>query len=104
MKDEVAASVEACGLSMNDIRLVVPHQVNMRIIESARDKLSLRDEDIAVNIQKYGNTSGSSIPIAINDLYESGKLHKGEMMLLDAFGGGLTWGSALVPFAGPAEK
>jgi 3-oxoacyl-[acyl-carrier-protein] synthase-3 len=55
---------------------------------------------VVITVQKYGNTSSASIPMAMNDMYESGKLKKGELMLLDAFGGGLTWGSALVPFNG----
>ncbi|SFV62280.1 3-oxoacyl-[acyl-carrier-protein] synthase, KASIII [hydrothermal vent metagenome] len=59
----------------------------------------MRKEQVIVTVEKYGNTSGASIPMAINDLYESGKLQAGEVMLLDAFGGGLTWGSALIPFS-----
>ncbi|MCH9740798.1 MAG: 3-oxoacyl-ACP synthase, partial [Epsilonproteobacteria bacterium] len=55
-------------------------------------------------VGKYGNTSAASIPMAINDIYESGRLKKGELMLLDTFGGGLTWASALLPFAGEAAK
>jgi len=59
----------------------------------------MREDQVAITVGKYGNTSGASIPMAINDLYEAGTLKSGEMMLLDAFGGGLTWGSALVPFS-----
>ena len=78
----------------------IPHQANYRIIKAVGDALKLREDQVALTVHKYGNTSSSSIPIAMNDLYESGKLKKGDLMLLDAFGGGLTWGSALVPFAG----
>jgi 3-oxoacyl-[acyl-carrier-protein] synthase-3 len=81
----------------------VPHQANYRIIKAVGDALKLRSEQVVLTVAKYGNTSGASIPMAINDIYESGELKKGEMMLLDAFGGGLTWGSALVPFAGKAD-
>jgi 3-oxoacyl-[acyl-carrier-protein] synthase-3 len=81
----------------------VPHQANYRIIKAVGDALKLRPEQIVLTVEKYGNTSGASIPMAINDIYEAGELKKGEMMLLDAFGGGLTWGSALVPFAGKAD-
>jgi 3-oxoacyl-[acyl-carrier-protein] synthase-3 len=81
----------------------VPHQANYRIIKAVGDALKLRDEQVIMTVEKYGNTSGASIPMAINDIYESGRLKAGDMMLLDAFGGGLTWGSALVPFAGPAR-
>lgn len=78
----------------------VPHQANYRIIKAVGDALKLQEEQVVLTVSKYGNTSGASIPMAINDIYESGKLQSGELMLLDAFGGGLTWGSALVPFAG----
>lgn len=89
------------GMQADDIKHFVPHQANYRIIKAVGDALKLRDDQVVLTVHKYGNTSGSSIPMAINDLYESGNLKPGEMMLLDAFGGGLTWGSALVPFAGP---
>jgi len=56
-------------------------------------------EKCVLTVQKYGNTSSASIPMAINEMYKNGKLKKGDMMLLDAFGGGFTWGSALVPFS-----
>lgn len=77
----------------------VPHQANYRIIKAVGDALKMKDEQVVLTVEKYGNTSGASIPMAINDVYEAGNLKKGELMLLDAFGGGLTWGSALVPFS-----
>ncbi|MDQ7043675.1 MAG: beta-ketoacyl-ACP synthase III [Sulfurimonas sp.] len=83
----------------DDIKHFVPHQANYRIIKAVGDALKLKDEQVVLTVGKYGNTSGASIPMAINDIYESGKLQAGELMLLDAFGGGLTWGSALVPFS-----
>jgi len=88
------------GISSDEIKHFVPHQANYRIIKAVGDALKLREEQVVLTVAKYGNTSGASIPMAINDLYENGKLKNGELMLLDAFGGGLTWGSALVPFAG----
>ncbi len=87
-------------MSADDIDFFVPHQANYRIIKAVGDALGLRDDQIVLTIEKYGNTSAASIPMAINDIYESGKLHYGDMMLLDTFGGGLTWASALLPFAG----
>ncbi|MBU0720914.1 ketoacyl-ACP synthase III [bacterium] len=77
----------------------VPHQANYRIIKAVGDALKMRDEQVVLTVGKFGNTSGASIPMAINEVYESGSLKAGELMLLDAFGGGLTWGSALVPFS-----
>jgi 3-oxoacyl-[acyl-carrier-protein] synthase-3 len=82
-----------------NIKHFVPHQANYRIIKAVGDALKMREEQVILTVAKYGNTSGASIPMAINDIYESGRLQAGEMMLLDAFGGGLTWGSALVPFS-----
>jgi len=82
-----------------DIKHFVPHQANYRIIKAVGDALKLEKEQVVVTVHKYGNTSGASIPMAINDIYEEGTLKKDELMLLDAFGGGLTWGSALVPFS-----
>jgi 3-oxoacyl-[acyl-carrier-protein] synthase-3 len=77
----------------------VPHQANYRIIKAVGDALKLTKEQVVLTVPKYGNTSGASIPMAINNIYEEGTLKKGQLMLLDAFGGGLTWGSALVPFS-----
>ncbi len=81
------------------IKHFVPHQANYRIIKAVGDALKLDKEQIVLTVAKYGNTSSASIPMAINDIYEQGTLKEGELMLLDAFGGGLTWGSALVPFS-----
>jgi len=91
------------SLVSDDIAHFVPHQANYRIIKAVGDALKMREEQVVLTVHKYGNTSGASIPMAINDLYEEGGLKAGEMMLLDAFGGGLTWGSALVPFS-PLSK
>ncbi len=87
-------------IASSEIKHFIPHQANYRIIKAVGDALKLEKEQVVLTVHKYGNTSGASIPMAINDIYEEGKLQKGELMLLDAFGGGLTWGSALVPFAG----
>jgi len=87
------------NIKSEDIVHFVPHQANYRIIKAVGDALKLQKEQIVLTVAKYGNTSGASIPMAINDVYESGNLQAGELMLLDAFGGGLTWGSALVPFS-----
>jgi 3-oxoacyl-[acyl-carrier-protein] synthase-3 len=99
VKDILAAN----NIDADTIEHFIPHQANYRIIKAVGDALKMREEQVVMTVEKYGNTSGASIPMAINDLYESGGLKQGEMMLLDAFGGGLTWGSALVPFAGQAN-
>ncbi|MEA2111546.1 MAG: beta-ketoacyl-ACP synthase III [Campylobacterota bacterium] len=77
----------------------IPHQANYRIIKAVGDALKMREDQVVLTVSKFGNTSGASIPMAMNDIYESGDLKAGDSMLLDAFGGGLTWGSALVPFS-----
>jgi 3-oxoacyl-[acyl-carrier-protein] synthase-3 len=96
---DVVEILEANNIESSKIDHFVPHQANYRIIKAVGDALEMRDEQVVLTVHKYGNTSGASIPMAINDIFEEGKLKKGELLLLDAFGGGLTWGSALVPFA-----
>ncbi len=84
----------------DDIDLFIPHQANYRIIKAVGDALKFDDKQKVLTVDKYGNTSSASIPMAINDCFESGRLTKGQTILLDAFGGGLTWGSAIVKFNG----
>lgn len=86
-------------IKSEDINHFIPHQANYRIIKAVGDALKMTEEQVVLTVAKYGNTSGASIPMAINDIYEQGKLKAGQLMLLDAFGGGLTWGSALIPFS-----
>jgi 3-oxoacyl-[acyl-carrier-protein] synthase-3 len=88
------------GIESKDVPHFVPHQANYRIIKAVGDALKMTKEQVVLTVDKYGNTSAASIPMAINDIYESGRLKKGELMLLDTFGGGLTWASAILPFAG----
>jgi 3-oxoacyl-[acyl-carrier-protein] synthase III len=83
----------------SDIDLFIPHQANYRIIKAVGDALGFEDSQKVLTVEKYGNTSSASIPMAINECYEDGRLQSGMTMLLDAFGGGLTWGSALVKFS-----
>ena len=85
-------------LSSDDIDWFVPHQANYRIINAVAKKLKMSEDRVVLTVEGYGNTSAASIPMAINKWFEDGKLKDGELMLLDTFGGGLTWGSALVHF------
>ena len=87
------------NIRSEDIKHFVPHQANYRIIKAVGDALGMTKEQVVLTVEKYGNTSAASIPMAINDIYESGRLKSGDVMLLDTFGGGLTWASALVPFS-----
>jgi 3-oxoacyl-[acyl-carrier-protein] synthase III len=100
LTSDVVAILEENKIDASAVKHFVPHQANYRIIKAVGDALNMKEEQVVLTVEKYGNTSGASIPMAINDIYESGRLQNGELMLLDAFGGGLTWGSALVPFAG----
>jgi 3-oxoacyl-[acyl-carrier-protein] synthase-3 len=100
LTSDVIEILEQNNIQSSAIKHFVPHQANYRIIKAVGDALELKEEQVVLTVEKYGNTSGASIPMAINDIYESGRLQEGDLMLLDAFGGGLTWGSALVPFAG----
>ena len=90
-------------IASEDIPHFIPHQANYRIIKAVGDALKMKEEQVVLTVNKYGNTSAASIPMAINEIWESGRLKKGELMLLDTFGGGLTWASALLPFAGESK-
>lgn len=88
--------LEKNNLTSKDLAYFIPHQANLRIINSVASTLDISQDKIALSVHKYGNTSAASIPMAINDVYERGDLKRGDLILLDAFGGGFTWGSALV--------
>lgn len=87
-------------INPNQVDHFIPHQANYRIIEAVRAKLDFPESKTVLTVHKYGNTSAASIPMAINDAYEEGRIKRGDLMLLDTFGGGFTWGSALVRFGG----
>lgn len=90
--------LEDNGLTLEDIDLFIPHQANLRIIEAVGDRLKLESEKIFVNIDEYGNTSAASIPLGIGDACAQGRIRPGSRVLLSAFGGGFTWGAALLEF------
>jgi len=97
---DVVEILKKNGINAEEIPHFIPHQANYRIIKAVGDALKMTEEQVVLTVGKYGNTSAASIPMAINDIYESGRLKSGDLMLLDTFGGGLTWASALLPFAG----
>jgi len=84
------------GFTTKDLRLFVPHQANLRIIRSTADRLSLSEEQLAVNIDRYANTTAATIPICLWENQTQGKLNKGDLVLLTSFGAGFTWGSVLL--------
>jgi len=91
---EKALSVN--GLVREDIDLVIPHQANMRIIQAVAEKLHIPMEKFFTNLHKYGNTSAATIPIALDEAFRSGRISKGDNLLMVSFGAGLTWGAAIV--------
>ncbi|KIH77379.1 3-oxoacyl-[acyl-carrier-protein] synthase III [Geoalkalibacter ferrihydriticus] len=84
------------GMECKDIDLFIPHQANRRILEAVAKRLHLRDEQVYINVDFYGNTSGASIPIALDEANRAGRIKPGDILLFDAFGGGFTWASALI--------
>lgn len=84
------------GYSTNDLNMLVPHQANLRISQFVQHKLKLRDDQVFNNIEKYGNTTAASIPIALSEAWEQGKIKNGDLVCLAAFGSGFTWASALM--------
>nr|HID59065.1 ketoacyl-ACP synthase III [Desulfobacterales bacterium] len=96
MADISSEVLEKSGVSPSDIRLVVPHQANFRIIQALAERLSIPMEKVYVNIHKYGNTSSASIPIALDEAAREGLLGPGDIVLLTAFGAGLTWGASVI--------
>jgi 3-oxoacyl-[acyl-carrier-protein] synthase-3 len=85
-----------CGLEPDDVAMMISHQMNARIIESASKRLSLGRDQIFINISKFGNTSAASIPIALKECVEKGQVKKGDIIILVAFGAGLTWGANVI--------
>ena len=83
---------------INNIKYIIPHQANLRIIDEAARRLKINKEKFYVNVDKYGNTSAASIPIALSELFEKGLINRGDKIILAAFGGGVTWAGALIKF------
>jgi len=86
------------GIEKHQIDWLVPHQANLRIIQSAADKLDMPMEKVIVTVQEHGNTSAASIPLALDTAVRDGRIHRGQLLLMETFGGGFTWGSALVRY------
>jgi len=96
MPESVAIALKSNRLSPTDVTLLVPHQANLRIIEMVQKAAGLRDDQVYINIQKYGNTTAASIPIALDEALAEGRLRTGDVLVLTAFGSGFTWGSAAI--------
>ena len=96
--ETIEEALTAAGKSVEDLSLFIPHQANLRIAQFVQQKLNLPDSKIYYNIQKYGNTTAASIPIALDEAIQQGKIKRGDLVLLSAFGSGFTWGSVLFNF------
>jgi len=88
--------LERCGLSIEDIRCVIPHQANQRILSAVGERLGATDEQVFVNVDRYGNTSAASVGIAMDEAVRQGRIQPGDLVLLVVFGAGLTWGAAIL--------
>jgi 3-oxoacyl-[acyl-carrier-protein] synthase-3 len=98
MGESVDYVLETAGVSADDIKLFIPHQANLRIIELLFDKKKIPMDKVYVNVDRYGNTSAASIPIALDEAVKSGRLKEGDLCVLTVFGGGFTWAAALIKF------
>jgi len=96
MPESVAIALKTNRLTPADVKLLVPHQANQRIIEMVQKAAGLRDDQVYSNIEKYGNTTAASIPIALDEALAAGRLQRGDLLVLTAFGSGFTWGSAAI--------
>ena len=96
MPEVVEEALAANGLTTADINMLIPHQANLRIAQFVQHKLKLRDDQVYNNIQKFGNTTAASVPIALCEAWEEGKIKEGDLICLCAFGSGFTWAGALI--------
>ena len=96
MAQAVSELLDRTGVAIDDLAMVIPHQANIRILKSLAERIGLPFEKMYVNVQKYGNTSAASVPIAIDEANRAGRLHRGDLVLYCTFGGGFTWGTTLM--------
>ena len=100
LPESVEKALAKAGLAIDDVDHFIPHQANQRIIEAAVERLGLPIEKVATNISKYGNTSAASIPLVLEELYRAKSLKRGDILVLAAFGAGLTWGAVVIRWGG----
>ena len=98
MAEATLKVIEDAGLTLDDIDIIIPHQANQRIVDSAAKRIGISADCVYVNVDRYGNTSGASIPIALCEARDKGLLKHGDKAVLVGFGGGLTWGAALIEY------
>jgi 3-oxoacyl-[acyl-carrier-protein] synthase-3 len=96
MQTAAEEALRRCEIDISRIKLIIPHQANRRIIDAVGERLGAKPEQLFVNLHKYGNTSAASVAIALDEAVESGRVHRGDLILLVVFGAGLTWGAAVI--------
>jgi 3-oxoacyl-[acyl-carrier-protein] synthase-3 len=96
MTEVAKTALAANGKTIEDVDLFIPHQANIRILDATAKRLGLREDQVFVNVDRYGNTSAATIPLALDEANRAGRLKEGDLVLLDAFGGGFTWASVLM--------
>ncbi len=96
MSEAIDTALEANGLTPGDIDWLVPHQANSRIIEAMGRRLNLPEDRVIMTVDRHANTSAASIPLALSEAVDDGRIQPGDLVLMEAMGGGFTWGSALI--------
>jgi 3-oxoacyl-[acyl-carrier-protein] synthase-3 len=96
MADVTLKVAERAGVPLEDIALIVPHQANLRILNAVADRLGIAQDKVFTNIDRYGNTSAASVPIALDEAIETNRIRDNDLVMLNACGGGLTWGANLL--------
>jgi 3-oxoacyl-[acyl-carrier-protein] synthase-3 len=96
MQTAAEEALHRCEIDITQIKLIVPHQANLRIIQAVGERLGAKPEQLFINLHKYGNTSAASVAIALDEAIQSGRVQKGDLLLLVVFGAGLTWGAAVI--------
>ncbi len=101
MDESLRQALDASGVAADDLDLLIPHQANLRIIDAVRERLDFPPEKVLINIQRYGNTSSASIPISLDEAVRGGRVKRGDRVGFVAFGGGVTWGAAVMTWTQP---
>jgi 3-oxoacyl-[acyl-carrier-protein] synthase-3 len=94
----VDETLEANNIGKDELDWLIPHQANLRIISATARKLNMSMDQVVVTVDRHGNTSAASVPLALDEAVRDGRIQRGQLLLLEAFGGGFTWGSALIRY------
>ena len=98
MSEAVQAALQENGVTVGDLALLIPHQANIRILEAVGERLGVERQRLFTNLERYGNTSAASIPLALDEAARGGRIAPGDLVMLAAFGAGFTWGSMIIQF------